>query len=288
MIFLSAFADEAGSTIEEQISALNKNHVSYLELRSIGGKNVADFTYEEAESYYKKLTENKIKVWSIGSPIGKEKIDCDFEEYLKKVEHVLKIAKIFKADKIRMFSFFEAYDKPKLCKDYLKQMVKLADEYGVKLCHENEKEVYGDTLERVLELYNADLGLKFIYDPANFLQCGEKADDTLNALENKIEYFHIKDVIVETGELVPAGYGDGKIDDIVERVSSDIVFTLEPHLSVFDAYKTIDNTEMKHKFKFNSNAESFDFACDSLKKILKDKGYAETQVDGVYAWEKGE
>lgn len=286
MIYLSAFADEAGSTIEEQISALNKNHVSYLELRSIGGKNVADFTVEEAEAYYKKLSENKIKVWSIGSPIGKEKIDCDFTNYLQKVRHVLKIANIFKADKIRMFSFFDAYDKPELCKDYLQKMVKLADEYGVKLCHENEKEVYGDTLERVLELYNANLGLKFIYDPANFLQCGARAEDTLNALKGKIEYFHIKDVIVETEELVPAGYGDGKIDKIIESVNGDVVFTLEPHLSVFDAYKSIDNTEMKHKFKFNSNAESFDFACDSLKKLLTDKGYTETQVDGVFAWKK--
>ena len=34
--------------------------------------------------------------------------------------------------------------------------------------HENEKDIYGDSLERVLELKQNVQGLKFVYDPANF------------------------------------------------------------------------------------------------------------------------
>ena len=43
MIKLCAFADEAAENLEGQISALNKNRIGYIELRSISGKNVADF-----------------------------------------------------------------------------------------------------------------------------------------------------------------------------------------------------------------------------------------------------
>ena len=37
--------------------------------------------------------------------------------------------------------------------------------------------------------------LRCVYDPANFLQSGEKADKTLALLHNRADYFHIKDVI---------------------------------------------------------------------------------------------
>ncbi|MFQ7076942.1 MAG: hypothetical protein ACLRSW_02885 [Christensenellaceae bacterium] len=52
-------------------------------------------------------------------------------------------------------------------------------------------------------------GLKYVYDPANYIQVGEEAERTLVSCA-KTDYFHIKDVTAETGELVPAGYGSGK------------------------------------------------------------------------------
>ena len=110
MIRLCAFSDEAGSSLKEQIDALKRNNISLMELRSIDKKNVADFTIEEAREYQKIMEENGIAVWSIGSPIGKVNINTDFEVYLKKVAHVCELAKIFKTDKIRMFSFFHAYN----------------------------------------------------------------------------------------------------------------------------------------------------------------------------------
>ncbi len=287
MIFLSAFADEAGSTLKEQIDALKRNNISYLELRSVDDVNVADLTVEQAIDIKSQLDDNGIKVWAIGSPLGKVDIDCDFTEYLKRIEHVCKLANIFGATKIRAFSFFNAYEKYEKVKEYLSKMVEVANSYGVKICHENEKEVYGDTKERVLELMNDVTGLEFVYDPANYLQVGESAQDTLDLFFDKTSYFHIKDVIKETGELVPAGHGDGNIGGIIDRIEKDTVLTLEPHLKVFGAYANIDNTEMKLKFNFSSNTESFDFAVSELEKILKNKGYSRCCVDGVYGWKKG-
>lgn len=280
MIRLCAFSDEAGSSLEEQILALKRNNISLMELRSIDKKNVADFTIEEAMAYQKKLEENNISVWSIGSPIGKVNINVDFEEYLKKVAHVCELAKVFKTDKIRMFSFFHAYEDEEKVYEYLRKMVEVATSYGVNLYHENEKDIFGDTAERVQKIMNNVNGLKYIYDPANYLQCDQQAEHTLDLFHSKTDYFHIKDVISSTGQLVPAGFGDGMILDLVKMIKDDKTLTLEPHLTVFDAYKAIDNTEMKHKFTYTSANEAFDAAVSALKALLIQAGYREE--NGVF------
>ena len=248
MIKLCAFSDEAGSSLNKQIEALKRNNISLMELRSINGKNVADFTLEEARNYQQILEENNIAVWSIGSPIGKVDITVDFEKYSEKVEHVCKLANIFKTNKIRMFSFFNAYDVEEKVFDYLRKMIKIASSYGVELYHENEKDIYGDISERIIKIMENVEGLKYIYDPANYLQCNQEAEKTIKLFFDKTDYFHIKDVISATGQLVPAGYGDGMILELLNKINDDKTLTLEPHLAVFDANKDIDNTEMKHKF----------------------------------------
>ena len=88
-------------------------------------------------------------------------------------------------------------------------------------------------------------------------------------------YFHIKDVIAATGELVPAGEGDGDIAGLVGGIKGDKVLTLEPHLRIFSGYGEIDNAEMKNKRAFRSNEEAFAAAAAALKKILADCGYRE-------------
>ena len=280
MIRLCAFSDEAGSSLNEQIEALKRNNISLMELRSIDKKNVADFTIEEATEYQRIMEENGISVWSIGSPIGKVNINVDIEEYLKKVAHVCELAKVFKTDKIRMFSFFHAYEEEQKVYEYLKKMVEVANKYGVNLYHENEKDIYGDTAERVQKIMKNVDGLKYIYDPANYLQCDQAAELTLSLFHSTTDYFHIKDVISETGQLVPAGYGDGMIQELVNKINDDKTLTLEPHLTVFDSYKSIDNTEMKHKFTYASANEAFDAAVNALKEILVKAGY--TEENGVF------
>ena len=273
-IKLSAFSDEAASPLKDQISALKRNGIALTELRTVDGKNVADFSKEERVLYAKMLKDEGIGVWSIGSPIGKVDINVDFSSYLDKVKYVLETANVFETNRIRMFSFFNAYNERNKVMDYLSKMVEVASSFGVYLCHENEKEIYGDTLERVKDIMQSVDGLKFIYDPANFVQVGEPSEKTLNALHGVTDYFHIKDVIRETDELVPAGCGDGDINGLVSRIDRSVTLTLEPHLAVFEAFKSIDNTEMKHRYKFNSNGEAFDAAVSALKEIIVNNGYA--------------
>jgi hypothetical protein len=83
-------------------------------------------------------------------------------------------------------------------------------------------------------------------------------------------------------EIVPAGKGDGNIPAIVARIAAkeavleqDVVLTLEPHLALFDGYAQIDNTELKHEYRFDSATEAFSAAANALKGILTANGYQE-------------
>lgn len=280
MIRLCAFSDEASETLSGQISALQRNRIGYMELRSIAGKNVSNLTVEEAREYIKEIEDSGIKVWSIGSPLGKIDITVDMDKYTEKVKHVCTLANCFHTDKIRVFSFFNAYGEKNRVIDNLGRMMETAREFGVELYHENEKEIYGDVAGRVLELKQNLPELRLVYDPANYVQTGENLHNCLELLHDRSDYFHIKDVISATGELVPAGMGDGLLPELVERIKDNKVLSVEPHLAVFGAYSDIDKSEMKHKFIFKSNGEAFDAAVNGLKALLEQAGYREKS--GVY------
>lgn len=282
MLKLSAFADEAGAPLSEQIDALHRNGISLLELRSVDGRNVLDFTIDEARAYAATLADAGITVYSIGSPLGKAEIDCDFDDYMKKVAHILDLSDVFACTRVRIFSFFHAAEREDEVVRRLGAMVAAAAERGIFLYHENEKEIFGDTVARVKTLMDRVPGLRFIYDPANFLQCGQDPDAAMDALFERIGYFHIKDVVTATGELVPAGEGDGHLPALISRIPRDAVLTVEPHLAVFPGYGEIDHTEMKGRHVYRSNAEAFDAAVAALKALLRQAGY--TEKDG--AWRK--
>ena len=107
---LSAFADEAGSTLEEQINALRDNEIDFIEPRNIGGKGILTIDEVELKSIKERLDQNGIKVNSLGSPIGKYPIDAPFEDHLSDLEKALKACEILETKNIRMFSFFVEQD----------------------------------------------------------------------------------------------------------------------------------------------------------------------------------
>lgn len=277
-IKIFAFADEASSSIDGQINAMLRNNLHGLEIRGVDGDNVADITLKKAKEVKQKLDDNGLITWSIGSPIGKMDINGDFASHKEKLKHILEIANVLSCDNIRVFSFYipeneDANLYRNKATEYLSELCEIAKPYGVSLCHENEKGIYGDLPDRCLELFDTIPHLKGIFDPANFVQCGA---DTLKAwtlLKKHIHYIHIKDSKTD-GTIVPAGYGDGNIAAIAKDFISagGNCFTMEPHLATFDGLAALERENEKSivsGLTFENNDVAFDTACTTFKGLLK-------------------
>ena len=272
-----AFADEASGNIDKQIVAMKRNGLQGLEIRNVDGTNVSDISLEKAEEVHKKLKEAGLVVWSIGSPIGKIGIGDDFEAHMAKFRHTLEVAKVLECKNIRLFSFFmPGNEAPEKYHDEviyrLKQMVEAAKDSGIDLCHENEKDIYGDVAKRCLEIHKEVPELKGIFDPANFIQCGQDTLEAWEMLHPYIKYLHIKDALAD-GMVVPAGAGIGHLKDIVDkfRAQGGANVTIEPHLTVFEGLRELEGKDREIKvaeFKYPDADTAFDVACDALKDLL--------------------
>ena len=272
-----AFADEASGQIDGQIAALRRNGLHGLEIRGVDGQNIADISLDKAQEVRRKLDDAGLTVWSMGSPIGKVSIETkDFPAHLDKLRHVLDLADVLGAPNLRMFSFYVPAGRQAAYRaqviDWMGQMLSAAAGSSVTLCHENEKGIYGDNADRCCELLTAFPELAGIFDPANFVQCGQDTQAAWDLLKRRIRYLHIKDALAD-GHVVPAGHGIGHVPEIVRdfRALGGTAVTVEPHLSVFDGLKDLEQGDQKthvDAFCYPSSDAAFDAACDALKQIL--------------------
>ena len=276
-----AFADEAGGSIEHQIAAMQRNGLDGLEIRNVDGVNVSDMTAAHAREVRGKLDDAGLITWSIGSPIGKIGAEEDFGPHLDKFRHTLEIADILGAENIRMFSFYIPEDRdPAAFRDTvferLDTLIGAAAGSGVALCHENEKLIYGDMAVRCAEIHREFPALKAVFDPANFIQCGQETWEAWTLLKPFVKYLHIKDAMPD-GNVVPAGKGCG----CVARILSDFLadggraLTVEPHLKVFDGLADLERSGGESGiggYCYESNDAAFDAACGALKDLLKEDG----------------
>lgn len=275
---LYAFADEASSMIDGQITAMKENGLDGLEIRNVDNVNVVDISDAKAKEVRKKLDEAELRVWTIGSPIGKIDIEKgSFEQHTERFKRSLEIAEILGADNVRLFSFFTPGDNRADYKDKVIERLgvfaEIARGTGITLCHENEKGIYGDIPERCLEIHKALPEIKAIFDPANYVQCGV---DTLKAWEMikpYVKYLHIKDALAD-GNVVPAGKGVGNLKYILDdfKKNGGDSLTIEPHLTVFaglaDLEKEGDKSVVGEVYRYPSNKAAFAAAADALKELL--------------------
>lgn len=276
-IYINAFADEASSEIDGQICALKRNNLSGIEIRNVDGTNISDITCAKAKKVRAKFDNAGLSVFSVGSPIGKIDIDDAFEPHAEKLRRTLEIACILGAKYIRVFSFYIPSGKIAdiYCgkvTDRLGAMCDIADEFEITLCHENEKGIYGDTAERCRKIFEDIPSLGGVFDPANFVQCGENALDAWNIVKPHINYLHIKDCAAD-GTIVPAGEGIGNIREIISDYTAlgKKYITLEPHLMEFDGLSGLERNGEQSAVGghvYSSNDEAFDAACAALNKIL--------------------
>ena len=266
---ISAFADEASNSLQGQIEALKRNNIGLLEIRGVDGQNIKEISFEKVKEIKKRLDGNGIKVWSIGSPVGKYKVDDNFERQIEEFKSLCEYAQYFGANRIRMFSFFSKNQTQVF--ENLQKLVNVCPT-DVIMCHENEKGIFGDDIDSCLAIHKEFDRIKMVFDPANFVQCDV---DTLKAwekLHTYVDYMHIKDALKDK-RVVPAGSGIGNIEALLKMYKSQggEVVTLEPHLMVFDGLKDLENGESIQDDApvYPDNNTAFDAGAKALFTILK-------------------
>jgi hypothetical protein len=86
---------------------------------------------------------------------------------------------------------------------------------------------------------------------------------------------HIKDA--DKDGIVPAGFGDGSIKDILSDLILNRKFSgflsIEPHLKVFAGLNALGGEDLVGaRNRFKTSEEAFAAASDALKNILKEIG----------------
>ena len=255
---LTGFADEISPELEEQLETLAQESMGYMELRSAWNTNVLDLSDDELDRIRAATAQRGIGISSIGSPIGKVPVTDPFGPHLERFRRALYAADVMESPYVRVFSFFvpEGQEPGHYREEVIDRMGIMAGEAenaGVTLLHENEKEIYGDVPSRCLEIL-AGVGspaLRAAWDAANFVQCGVRPyTEGYASLRPYVEYVHVKDALSGSDSVVPAGEGDGQLPDTLSALRAsgfDGFFSVEPHLASAGTYSGFSGPELFRK-----------------------------------------
>jgi 3-dehydroshikimate dehydratase len=257
MIRLSAFADEISPDLDEQIAVLHEQNIRWVELRSVWDTNVLDLSDEQVSRIIERFEAEGIGVSALGSPLGKVPVDVPWADELRRLERAIHLAAQFHTPLIRIFSFYPPSNSPRQepaayragVMERLGRMADLATAGGVTLVHENDTDLYGDTVERCLDVLTTvrSSGLRAAFDPANFIVSGEVPyPDGYEALKSWIAHVHVKDARPDR-TVVAAGDGIARWPELLERLRADAYdgfFSLEPHLAAAGQYQGFSGPEL--------------------------------------------
>ena len=104
--------------------------------------------------------------------------------------------------------------------------------------------------------------MRATFDAANFVQCGIRPHcEAYELLRPYLVYVRVKDALAATGEVVPAGDGDGQVRETLGELRDSGFhgyLSLEPHLA------------LAGRLGGYSGPDGFRRACGALKALLAD------------------
>lgn len=285
---ISAFGDEVSDDLHEQLQILRALKIGFLELRGVWGKNVLHLSDDEVQRIAAVCSEQGMAISAIGSPVGKSLITQPLEQEMQNLARIFAIAEALGTRLVRVFSFYppDAAEIPwsdeALIEESITRLTALteaATAAGIQLVLENESGIVGDTVARCKRLLAAipSPTLGFAWDPANFVHVGEATavDEGWAELGPRTRHVHIKDYRLATGEVLPAGEGDGQISLLLSKLAVsgyDGFLALEPHLAFAGRSSGF------------SGADGMLRAATALRAVLAQGAMSEQQP----VWAKGE
>lgn len=281
MFILSAFADEISPDPREQVAVLKASRVRFIEFRSIYKTNVLALSDEQISEFKKLIDGEGIGISAIGSPVGKIAVDAPFEPHLDKLKRAIELCGVFGTRGVRVFSYyppgndpnFDPNNWPAHRDEVMRRMGAMADlaaKSGVTLFHENEHRIYGDSPERVADIFATvnNPALRAAYDAANYAYGNFDPIDGWEKTKAYTTHFHIKDW--KTGGHaagheygVIAGTGDGHVAHSIKgavAMGYEGYAVMEPHLRGGGPTGGITGPDL------------FPYATDAFRAILKECG----------------
>jgi sugar phosphate isomerase/epimerase len=239
---LTGFGDEIDADPAVQVVVLQALGSRHIEVRSAWGVNIIDLPPRQLESLGAVISTGGLGVSAIASPIGKVDVSLPVDAEVERLRRAIGAAHALDARYIRIFSFYRqpgvaASSVRDAVLERMRALATLAESEGVILLHENEKAIYGDIPSRVLDIIESvgSDALRVAWDSANFVQVGVRPHSEAYALlRPHLEYLQVKDAVAKTGEVVPAGEGDGQLLETLTALRDDGYdgfVSLEPHLA---------------------------------------------------------
>ena len=252
-MYLTGFADEVSSNIEDQIRVTKELGWNAIEARSIGESNIHDISDADFENVCKALLDNGIHINCFGSTIANwsKKISDPFEISLQEVERTISRMQRLNVKLVRIMSYSRCTGSEQYAEERFRRLKVICNKFleaGITPLHENCMNYGGMSWMHTLELIDNISGLRLVFDTGNpviskdYSKTEDRKQDSLEffkKIHEHVEHIHIKDVFLDGDKecFVFPGEGDAKIIDILKELKHmnyNGGISIEPHMaSVF-------------------------------------------------------
>lgn len=245
---LAVIGDEIGPSLEEMISFCHEHHVTRLDMRTLGGRNLLGMTLDEVGGIARTIEKAGLSVPTLVSPLLKwqapgkasaggkidfafDPADCPAEDPLI---HAFDMAVVLGAERVRVFSYltYEGYRPSDLFGAY-ERLMDLAATYSMTVEIENEPVCNMATIGDLADFFGAladavapamlaptlrplvDIGNAWAIDKA-------PSDADIAAIASRVDQIHLKDRDIKTRRTVPLGDGDVPWADELRRLLGEV------------------------------------------------------------------
>ncbi len=291
-MYMTGFADEASEKIDIQIEVTKRLGWKNIEARGMfGSKNIASISDAEFEELQEKLSAAGISINCYGSGIANwakpinQPPESSYEELEKAIPRLHKLG----TKMVRIMSFAvpdelkaKSWELEDEVVKRVTHLVKMAEDAGLLLVHENCRNWGGLSFEHTLRLMDRvkSPNFKLVFDTGNPVfnedLRGEppyKRQSSWEFYKNVrefIAYVHIKDGrVLDDGSHVFtfAGEGEGNTVQIFEDLAKtgyDGGFSIEPHMAAVFHDKSIVNGEEMRR----NNYVEYGKRCETMLKEI--------------------
>ena len=249
-MYLTGFADEVSSNIEDQIRVTKELGWNAIEARSIGESNIHDISDADFENVCKALFYNGIHINCFGAAIANwsKKISDPFEISLQEVERTISRMQRLNVKLVRIMSYSRCTGSEQYAEERFRRLKVICDKFleaGITPLHENCMNYGGMSWIHTLELIDNISGLRLVFDTGNpviskdYSKTEDRKQDSLEffkKIHEHVEHIHIKDVFLDGDKecFVFPGEGDAKIVDILKELKHmnyNGGISIEPHMA---------------------------------------------------------